>query len=159
MAKLLNGTGYTMHQGPDGFWLDIETPEAQERIHPFFVTLFKDEGANKIKVESGTVNAKMPTLDGTALDAKPAPSKTISATGYVYLKCQYSASGSFPYTVTVEYGSTIPADADEFGYVSIATVNITSGVATKTAQSIRTSLSAERLKCGTNTAEYFFSRA
>jgi hypothetical protein len=157
--RLLNGTGYTMHQGPDGFYLDIDFPDPIVTLHPFYVTLFKDAGANKFKVETGTVNSFTPTLDSTKLDVLPAPSKTISATGYVYLKCQYSASGAFPYTVTVEYGSTIPADEDEFAYVNIAAVNITSGVATKTAQSISTSLSAERLKCGTDTAEYFFSRA
>ena len=158
MAKLLNGTGYTMHQGPDGFWLDIDFPEASVTLHPFYVTLFKDGTTNKFKVEPGTVNFKTPTLDGTKLDVLPAPSKTISATGYVYLKCQYSASGSFPYTLTVEYGASIPADGDEFAYVSIATINVTSGKATKTAQVVTTSLSAERLKCGTGDAAYFFAQ-
>ena len=159
MAKLLNGTGYTMHQGPDGFWLDIETPEAQERIHPFYVTLFKEGSTNKFKVEPGTVNSKMPKLDDTALDTKPAPSKTASSTGYVYLKCRYQSEDSFPYTVTVEYDATIPADGDEYAYVSIATINVASGVVTKTAQSVRTSLYGERLKCGTSAAAYFFARS
>lgn len=148
-----------MHQGPDGFYLDIDFPEPTVTLHPFYVTLFKDGTTNKFKVEAGTVNSKTPTLDGTKLDVLPAPSKTISATGYVYLKCQYSASGAFPYTVTVEFGSTIPADDDEFSYVSIATIDITSGKATKTAQVVTTSLYGERLKCGTGDAEYFFSRS
>ena len=148
-----------MHQGPDGFYLDIDFPDAVVTLHPFYVTLFKDGSTNKFKVEAGTVNSKVPTLDGTKLDVLPAPSKTISATGYVYLKCQYSSSGAFPYTVTVEFGSTIPADGEEFAYVAIATINITSGVATKTSQDVQTSLYGERLKCGTSTAEYFFSRA
>jgi hypothetical protein len=157
--KLLNGTGYTMHQGPDGFYLDIDFPDPIVTLHPFYVTLFKDGSTNKFKVEPGTVNSFMPTLDGTKLDVLPAPSKTISATSIVYLKCQYSASGAFPYTVTVESGSTLPADEDEFAYVRIAGINITSGVASKTSQDVQTSLYGERLKCGTSTAEYFFSRA
>jgi hypothetical protein len=156
--KLLNGTGYTMHQGPDGFYLDIDFPDPIVTLHPFYVTLFKVAGANKFKVEAGTVNSKVPTLDGTKLDVLPAPSKTVSATGSVYLKCQYSSSGAFPYTVTVEFGSTIPADDEEFAYVAIATINITSGVATKTAQVVTTSLNGDRLKCGTNPASYAFGR-
>jgi len=158
MKRIVPGVGYDIYETGDTVSLVISAEQMPERIHPFYVTLFYD-AAIKFKVEPGTVNSFMPTLDGTKLDVKPAPSKTISATGYVYLKCQYSASGSFPYTVTVEYASSVPYDDDEFAYVSIATINITSGKSTKTAQSIRTSLSAERLKCGTGDAEYFFSRA
>jgi len=157
MKRIVPGVGYDIYETGDTVSLVIAAEQMPERVHPFYVTLFYDGGI-KFKVEPGTVNSFMPTLDGTKLDVKPAPSKTISSTGYVYLKCQYSASGSFPYTVTVEYGSTIPADEDEFAYVSIATVNITSGKSTKTAQSIRTSLSAERLKCGTGDAAYFFAQ-
>lgn len=158
MKRLVAGVGYDIYETGDTVSLVVAPEQMGERLHPFYVSLFYDSGI-KFRVEPGTINSFMPTLDGTKLDAKPAPSKSISATGYVYLKCQHSDSYSFPYTVTVEYGSTIPFDENEFAYINIATVNITDGKSSKTAQSVRTSLYGERLKCGLNTAEYFFSRS
>jgi hypothetical protein len=89
---------------------------------------------------------------------RPRPRRPSAPRG-VYLKCAHSAPTSFPSTITVEYAASVPADSDTYAYVDLATINVTSGKATKTAQPVRTSLYGERLKCGSATAEYFFSRA
>lgn len=155
-TSLQDGVGYTLYQGPDGLRLELDNAGGTAGgSHPFLVKL----SGLKFKVVPGTVNSKMPTLDGTALDAKPAPEKTISASGHVYLKCAHSSGTAFPNTVTVEYATTVPADDDTYGYVDLATIVVASGDATKTAQPVRTSLYGDRLKCGSSTAEYFFSRA
>jgi len=153
--RLTRGVGYDLYETADTVSLVIDAAQAAEDTHPFKVTL----SGLKFKVVSGTVNSSTPTLDGTRLDAATAPEKTISASGHVYLKCQYSSSGSFPYTVVVEYATTVPFDDDEFAYVDLAAISVSSGKATKTSQPVRTSLYGERLKCGSETAEYFFSRA
>lgn len=152
--RIVDGDGYTYAQGPWGFSLDIEG-KGDSSLHPFRVTL----NGLKFKVAPGTVNGKMPKLDGTALDAKPVPEKTISDSGHVYLKCKHTSGVSFPDTVTVEYATTVPADDDTYAYVDLATILVTSGKSSKTSQPVRTSLYGERLKCGSSTAEYFFARA
>lgn len=154
MKRLLPGAGYDIYETGDGVSLVINAAEPSDADHPLKVRL----SGLKFKVTAGTVNSKMPTLDGTALDAGTAPEKTISATGHVYLKCKHTAGVAFPDTVTVEYATTVPADDDTYGYVDIATITVTSGVAKKTAQVVSTSLYGDRLKCGTNPAAYFFSR-
>lgn len=153
--RLTSGVGYQLKETADTVSLVIDAGAAADDSHPFKVTL----SGLKFKVVSGTVNSKVPTLDGTALDAATAPEKTISATGHVYLKCKHTAGVAFPDTVTVQYATSVPADDDTYGYVDIATISVTSGVAKKTAQPVRTSLYGERLKCGSSTAEYYFSRA
>jgi hypothetical protein len=156
MKRLVKGVGYDLYETSDSVSLVISgTAEAADDSHPFKVTL---KGL-KFKVVPGTVNSKMPTLDGTALDAATAPEKTISATGHVYLKCAHSAPTSFPSTITVEYDTTVPADSDTYAYVDLAEIAVSSGKAVKMSQPVRTSLYGERLKCGSSTAQYFFSRA
>lgn len=155
MKRLVPGAGYDIYEGADTVSLVIDAAQAAEDSHPFKVTL----SGLKFKVVPGTVNSVMPTLDGTALDNATAPEKTISASGHVYLKCAHSAPTSFPSTITVEYASSVPADSDSYAYVDLATIDVTSGKATKSSQPVRTSLYGERLKCGGDPAEYFFSRA
>lgn len=152
--KFLNGTGYTMHQGPDGFWLDIDMADAAAVDHPFKVKL---KGL-KYTVVSGTVNNIVPTLGGTALNTLPAPEGTLSTTCHIYLKCQHTAGSNFPVGVTVEQGSTVPASDESYLYITIASVDVTSGKAKKTAQPIETSISAEYFKCGSEAPEYFTAR-
>ena len=152
--KLLNGTGYTIHQGPDGFYLDIDTADVEVTDHPFKVKL---KGL-KYTVVPGTVNNIGAKLNGTTLETVPAPEGTISATCYVYLECQHNASEAFPKKVDVKTGTTVPASDEEFMYVTLAAIDVTSGKAKKTAQYIETSLSAEYFKCGDEDPEYFTSR-
>lgn len=155
MKRLTRGVGYDLRETADTVSLVIDAAQPQDDDHPFRVTL----NGLKFKVTAGTVNSKMPKLDGTNLDAKPAPEKTISASGHVYLKCKHTAGVAFPDTVTVEYDTSTPTDTDTYAYVHIATIVVSGSAASKTAQPVRTSLYGERLKCGSSTAEYFFSRA
>lgn len=155
-SKFLSGTGYTMHQGPDGMWLDIDIQDAADTDHPFNVKL---KGL-KFTVTPGTVNGQMPTLGGTRLDAATAPEGTLTETNYIYLKCQHNSTGAFPYATTVEHATSVPANEEEFMYVHLATVTVTSGKAKKTAQVIRTSLAAEYFKCGSDgDPQYYVSQS
>lgn len=153
--RLTSGVGYTLRETADTVSLTIDTPAEVSSDHPFKVKL----SGLKFKVTAGTVNSKMPTLDGTNLDAATPPEKTISASGHVYLKCKHTAGVSFPDTITVEYDTSTPTDSDSYAYVHIATITVTSGVGKKTAQVVETSLYGDRLKCGTDPAAYFFSRS
>ena len=155
MKRLLPGAGYDLYETGDGVSLVINAAEPTDTDHPFKVKV----SGLKFKVTAGTVNSKMPTLDGTALDAGTAPEKTISATGHVYLKCKHTAGVSFPDTITVEYGASVPSDTDTYAYVDVATITVTSGAGRKTAQVVETSLYGDRLKCGTDPAAYFFARS
>lgn len=156
MKRLVPGVGYDLYETADAVSLVINAVDAvAEDDFPFNVRL----SGLKFKVTTGTVNSKMPKLDGTNLDDPTPPEKTISASGQVYLKCKHTAGVTFPDTVTVEYDTSTPADSDSYGYVHIATIVVSGGVATKTAQPVRTSLYGERLKCGADPAAYFFSRA
>jgi len=152
--KIRDGEGYTYSQGPWGFnlELDLQTPKL---THPFLVTL---KGL-KFKVYPGTVNSVMAKLDSTYLDNTPAPEKTISASGVVYLECSHTDGSAFPVTVDVKYNTSVPASTDSKLYIHIATINVASGKATKTAQVVKTSLWTERLKCGDDDAEYYVSQS
>lgn len=57
--------------------------------------------ANKLRVTSGTVNAEIPTLGGTALNASTPPEITVAGDVWVWLKVVGVFSGP-TYTVTVE---------------------------------------------------------
>lgn len=151
-----DGDGYTYTQGPWGMSLEIDFPRTSTD-HPFKVKL----SGLKFKVVPGTVNGVMPKMDGTStrLDDTPAPEKTISESGYVYLECQHNASEDFPVAVKVKYATSVPANSEEFLNVHIATINVTSGKATKTAQVVTTSLAAEYFKCGSGDPEYYVSQA
>lgn len=154
-AKFLEGTGYTLHQGPDGFWLEIDGADAGADDFPFNVKL----SGLKYKVTPGTVNGVMAKMLTKRLDDVPPPEDTISATAYIYLKCQHNAGESFPVSVTVEHYATAQSSDEEFLYIHIATVNVKDGKATKTAQVVRTSLAAEYFKCGSSAPEYYVSQA
>ena len=155
MKRILPGVGYDIYETADGVSLVMAAPDALETAdHPFKVKL---KGL-KYTVVPGTVNNMMPTLGGTALDTLPSPEGTLSSTCHIYLKCQHTAGSDFPVTVTVEQGSTVPASDESYLYVTIASIDVTSGKAKKTAQPIETSLSAEYFKCGSEDPVYFTSR-
>ena len=128
--------------------------------HPFKVKFVQVSGAWHFKVVPGTVNSFTPTLDGTKLDANPAPTKSVGTTvRYVYLECQYSAGNAFPYDVKVKIDTSVPFDTEEFAHVAIARIDATGASPKKLSQPVETSLWGERLKCGTEDAEYFFARS
>ena len=160
MGGINQGSGYTYEKSQNGVSLDILPQASGSNNHPFKVILVKDGTTWKFKVVPGTVNSKVPTLDGTLLDNNPAPAKSLgSASGYVYLDMTYNEGSGFPDTFTVEYDTSVPADTDTKAHVALAYIDFSSAIPKKTAQYVSTSLWGERLKCGSSTAEYYFSRA
>jgi hypothetical protein len=160
MGGINQGSGYTYEKSLNGVSLDILPQASGSNNHPFKVILVKDGTTWKFKVVPGTVNSKVPTLDGTLLDAATPPTKSLgSASGYVYLDLEYEEGLGFPKTALVKYETTVPADTDTKSHVALAYVDFTGSIPKKTAQYVSTSLWGERLKCGSSTAEYYFSRA
>lgn len=62
-------------------------------------------------VTTGTVNTEVPTLGATALNAATAPTFTVTADTYVWLKCVGTFGSPDTYVVTVETSTTdeVPA--------------------------------------------------
>lgn len=155
MKRLTSGVGYNIYETADSVSLVIDSTSSTDAAdHPFKVKL----SGLKYTVVPGTVNNVSAKLGGTTLETKPAPEGTITATTYIYLECQHNAEQDFPVKVDVKSGSTVPASSEEFMYVTLAAINVTSGKATKTAQFITTSLSAEYFKCGSDDPAYFTSQ-
>lgn len=149
-------------QGSHSPMVEPEIFFPEDTTHPFLVILLKVSNVWHFKVVPGTVNSLVPTLDGTALDSTPAPTKSLGgAPGYVYLECKYTSGQSFPVAadLKVKYETTVPADTDTMSHVALAYIEYGGATPKKTAQYVLTSLWGERLKCGTNPAEYFYTRA
>jgi hypothetical protein len=72
--------------------------------------------------------------------------------GFIWLKCTANDENDFPIEVTVEFGTDVPADTDTEAYVAIS--NIVNG---KSNQLLMSSLWADRIKVGTNTATYYYA--
>ena len=161
MALINPGVGLIHSVGRDGIGIEVlPLPSGVASSHPFLVKLVKVSDQWHFKVVPGTVNSKVPTLSGTLLDAAVAPTKSIgSNSGYVYLDMEYTEGTGFPDTFTVEYDTTVPADTDTKAYVALAYIDFSGATPKKTAKYVLTSLWGERLKCGSSTAEYYFSRA
>jgi hypothetical protein len=161
MGGINPGVGYTYESNKGGVSLNI-LPSRGAPLHPFYVSLVKVSNAWHFKVTPGTINSLVPFLETSALDANPAPTKALgSASGYVYIECKYTAGQSFPVPadLKVKYETTVPTDSDTMSHVALAYIDFSGTNPKKTAQYVSTSLWGERLKCGSNPAEYFFCRA
>lgn len=124
---------------------------------PFFVYLrINNPSEYYFSVIPGMVNNVEPTLDGQPLSDDPPPKMALALTGktYIYLKCAGS-TGSFPGGVTIESGTTMPTDTDTFGYVLLATFTASNKAVI---QYVSGSLWGDRLKVGSYTARYYYSR-
>lgn len=147
--------------GSPAFVLE-DAGDADEAPHPFLVTVHKSGGSWHFKVVPGTVNSLVPILGSSTLDSLPSPTGSIgSVSGYVYLECKYTEGEAFPVAadLKVQYDTAVPADTDTMSHVALAYIDYTGTFPRKTAQFVRTSLWGERLKCGDNPAEYFYTRA
>ena len=161
MGGINPGVGYTYESNKGGVSLNI-LPSRGAPLHPFYVSLLKVSGAWHFKVVPGTINSLVPFLETSPLDANPAPTKALgSASGYVYIECKYTSGQSFPVPadLKVMYDTTVPTDTDTMAHVNLAYIDFSGTNPKKTSQNVSTSLWGERLKCGSNPAEYFFCRA
>ena len=161
MGLINPGVGLIHSSASGGIAFEV-LPAPGPPAHPFFVTLLKVSGAWHFKVTPGTINSLVPFLETSPLDANPAPTKALgSASGYVYIECKYTAGAAFPVPadLKVMYDTTVPTDSDTMSHVALAYIDFSGTNPKKTAQYVSTSLWGERLKCGSNPAEYFFCRA
>lgn len=115
--------------------------------HPFQVRKTGSAESAVWSICEGTVNNVLPN---------PAFDSFSMTDGFVWLKVHFDGT-DFPalgiYGVTAGWGSAVPADTDDDGYVVLA--QITDDVAT---QYITGSLWGDRIKMGTGTATYYFAR-
>lgn len=152
--RLTKGIGYDIRETSDTVSLIIDSRKSGDD-YPFRVIIKGD----KYIVVPGTVNGKKAALGGQYLDEDPPPEGTLTATCEIYLKITHVDGNAFPYLVEVEHDTSLPYDDNDYGYVRLASVTKVGNNYTKTAQYVRTSLYGDRLRCGSSTAEYFFSRA
>ena len=116
--------------------------------HPFLVTHVSTSGGNSTyTIQSGTVNNLVPGNIGSSITVA-------TAAKHVWIRVPY-LSPNFPDTTNFEWniGTTLPTDTDTDGYIKVASVN----GATVT-QFVTGSLIADRIKLGTLTAKYYYSR-
>lgn len=116
--------------------------------HPFLVTHVSTSGGNSTyTIQSGTVNNLVPGNIGSNITVA-------TAAKHVWIRVPY-LSPNFPDTTNFEWniGTTLPTDTDTDGYIKVASVN----GATVT-QFVTGSLIADRIKLGTLTAKYYYSR-
>lgn len=129
--------------------------------HPFKIKFVKSESGWKYYVIPGTVNSKMPTLQELGpLDNSPRPESTVPNNQLmVYIECPYDEEEDFPFNPKIEADTEPPPDSDEKAYIVIGSIGMENGRPRKYSQVIETSLWIERLKCGSEEAEYFVARS
>jgi hypothetical protein len=124
-------------------------PEAS-MFHPFQVQLDSTSGGGSTySIISGTVNNLVPNGVST-------PITVTTGAYFVYIKLPF-VTPNFPANNSDfkwEISATMPADTDAFGYVKVANINVDGSVA----QFVTGSLWADRIKLGTDTAKYYYSR-
>ena len=116
--------------------------------HPFLVTHVSTSGGNSTyTIQSGTVNNLVPGNIASSITVA-------TAANHVWVRVPY-LSPNFPDTTNFEWniGTTLPTDTDTDGYIKVASVN----GATVT-QFVTGSLISDRIKLGTLTAKYYYSR-
>jgi len=136
-------------------------------LSPFSVYLVKEEGADAVRVVTGTVNNVIPLINGTIM-TNPAYTPLLlptSAGDYVVtIKCKADPPpASFPRLDSeIKIESYPTTDTDTEGYISLATVTVTvtGGVPSYAInQLVSGSLWAERHKyTQPDTAWYYFYR-
>jgi hypothetical protein len=119
--------------------------------HPFKVIYEEGEGGTSTyRIVSGTVNNRIPGNISSTI--------TVSTTTFdVWIKVPFNdtATPKFPATSGFEWniGTPVPDDTDSEGYIRVARVNGAS-----VTQFVTGSLWADRIKLGTDTAKYYYSR-
>jgi hypothetical protein len=115
-----------------------------------------------IKVTSGTIGNKVPTINGTALSNSSAGFEIPEDNYYVlYAECPASNLGnvSFPSGVpTLTLAASLPNDTDTTGHIRIADINVYgSGVFVDISNYLSGSLWGERVKVTSSPAVYYFN--
>jgi len=128
-----SGTGYSVNNIGNSISLSIDS---QVQYYPDVPLTVKGSGSDKVYIVPGTVNQLVPKVDGTYIDARPRPTITLSATGYIILRVERVANQPFPNNPVIYYNATIPADTTTYGYFALASVTKTGSAATGYSYSI-----------------------
>jgi hypothetical protein len=122
-----SGAGYSVNNIGNSISLSIDS---QVQYYPDIPLTVKGSGSDKVYIVPGTVNQLVPTVGGTYIDARPRPTITLTATGYIILRVERVANQPFPNTPTIYYNATIPADTTTYGYFALASVTRTGSATT-----------------------------
>ena len=124
-----------MHQGPDGFWLDIDEPAEKVIDFPFRVYAKKKSTGSgyDVFVRPGTANNFIPKIGSTYIDVDPAPSLSITShsgtSKIVALKITKDGNKFFPATcemVLLDSAESL-VNSDTIGYLQVASISTASG--------------------------------
>jgi hypothetical protein len=159
------GVGYTFTNGTGGMSLVIDDAPAPAAT-PFTVTKAKLAGSDIVKIVPGMVNDVIPLINGVLMtDPAHTPLPMPAAAGLYVVAVQCNADpapASFPKIdseIVIEPYPTTNTDTE--AYLPLAILTITAapggGLNVVVNQSVGGSQWGDRLKCGSNPAEYFFS--
>jgi hypothetical protein len=143
----------------------FSTPTVVGTLPPFTVYLTKSEDADAVGVTVGTVNNVIPYINGVLMTDPTYPPILLPTGDGLYqivVKCKADPSpASFPKLDSEIKVETYPTtNTDDYGFIALANIIITTVDGKKQItvnQLVGGSQWGDRLKCGSNTAEYFFS--
>jgi len=156
------GNGYTSTNVAGAVTLNIEpTWQFWNGPRPFEISAYKSGTDYMVQVWPGSVNNIEPTMGGTPLTNNPRPSMNIGYSSYtsweyIYVQLPVGGSGSpppFPDAPIIMHDSTPQTNTDSVAYLLLGIVDKNSGNVT---QYVSGSQWAERYKCGSDDAAYFF---
>lgn len=154
MSQKINaGVGYTFNSDSRGMSLVVDTPGRRRTPLEVYGTVVN--GSPAVKVFPGTVNGRVPTISGTALDANTAPHLTVTSSGVIYLKVTRATGQVFPATAVVEFAASLPADTSTTGHITLATVTKT-GNSLQIYQAVDRSLIVSRVAYGASGALFYW---
>lgn len=117
--------------------------------HPFKILKVD---AKHVSVVYGSVNGRAASNSG------PGSSLTIGAQAQVWVKITWNTSTNAVTSAIVESGASVPANTDSVSYYGLGTVYFSGGaVVDPPGQGVTHSLSAERFKCGSNAAQFYYA--
>ena len=129
MSNLINpGDGYILTNIGNTSSLSIDS---NTQFYPSIPLTVKKTATNKVSIIPGTVNQLIPKVDGTYIDARPRPTITVSASGYIILRVERVADQPFPNNPTIYWSATIPADTTSYGHFNLASVTVAGSPATR----------------------------
>lgn len=126
--------------------------------HPYKIVKKKN---TEIGVLVGTTNGLVSTMDGKALTDSTAK-MSVTATSYIYIKAKGNGNNDYGYfypegPTEVIKSTTILQSTDDIGYIPLGQVVVENNKIKTIHQFVKNSLWTERLKCGSQSAAYFWS--
>ena len=121
-SSIDSGTGYSVTNIGNSISLSIDS---QTQYYPNIPLTVQSGTEGKVYIIPGTVNQLIPTVGGTYIDARPSPTITVSASGYIILRVVRVANQPFPNTPTIYWSATIPANSTSYGHFALASVTRT----------------------------------